>query len=132
MANQIMAPISVGELYDKISILEIKRERIEDAAKMKNISFELELLNTIASALPSPNGDIAMFRDKLKEVNGRIWDLEERVRALGVAKNYGEEFISVARLIHEMNDTRASIKKVLNVKSNSEVVEEKSYSLPKN
>lgn len=130
MVGHVMAPIAVAELYDKISILEIKMERIDDALKLGNVSAELELLNKIAADLGSSKDEaVASLRTELKTVNEAIWDAENLVRQVATEEGFGESFATVARLTYSNNDRRASIKRSLNVLSGSRIIEEKSHSV---
>src|SRR4051812_14959595 len=114
MSNSVSVPISIGELYDKISILQIKVERIHDKKKLEHIELELALLSDVAKSLPNLdnlNYQLAI----LKEVNEAIWDCEESIRNNERTGVYGEEFIATARAIHRNNDKRAEIKRQINL-----------------
>ena len=129
MTGQVMAPIAVAELYDKISILEIKLERIDDALKLANVRAELDLLNKVAIELDcSKDETVISLRRELKTVNEAIWDAENLVRQVATEEGFGESFASVARLTYSNNDRRATIKRSLNVLSGSRIIEEKSHS----
>ncbi|MBN1779550.1 hypothetical protein JW948_00350 [bacterium] len=117
--------VSTGEFVDKISILAIKLEKITDPGKLKNIRKEYELL------LPCMTGihmtvDSPEFRE-LKAVNLRLWDIEDRIRIKEADKAFDDEFIHLARSVYVENDKRAAIKREINLKTNSEIVEEKEY-----
>jgi len=127
MVDSVLVPVSVGELFDKISILEIKSERISDDDKLKNIRLELSLLRGIANGLPKLQIDPSALEAQLKSVNEAIWDLEECIRDLESKSRYGDEFVATARAIHKNNDLRSKIKKELNILMGSSIVEEKSY-----
>jgi hypothetical protein len=130
MPDYVMVPVAVGELFDKISILEIKMERIADASKLANVSAELELLNSIAMELDCA-GDEAVnsLRAELKVVNEAIWDAENVVRQVAREGKFGESFGSVARLTYSNNDRRAAIKRKLSLLLGSLIIEEKSHSV---
>jgi hypothetical protein len=129
MAEYVMAPIAVAELYDKISILEIKMERFDDPAKLSNVSAELDLLNKIAMELDcSKDEKVISLRNELKAVNEAIWDAENLIRKIASEEGFGESFASAARLPYSNNDRRASIKRSLNLLSGSRIIEEKSHS----
>jgi hypothetical protein len=130
MSNSVSIPVSVGDLYDRISILEIKLELIRDEQKSKNIELELGLLTDVANTLPPLEKSLSELREKLKAVNKTIWDAEERIREFETSKDYGADFVAVARAIHYNNDRRAEIKRRLNLLAGSAIVEEKSYELP--
>jgi hypothetical protein len=125
--SQISVPISYGELIDKITILEIKSERIRDAAKLANVRTELDLLAKTWSANPASHGDIAVERDALKRVNEALWDIEDRIRLKEKAKAFDAEFVELARSVYIRNDERAHVKRAINEKLGSTHVEEKSY-----
>lgn len=122
--NIIHAPISVGELLDKISILEIKLVNTTNENKIFNIQNELNILRNLYFEL-SP--ELNKLYYKLKQTNQFIWNVEGRIRELEKQQNFGQEFIDSARSIYINNDLRASIKKEINTISESYVVEEKCY-----
>ncbi|HVJ61467.1 MAG TPA: DUF6165 family protein [Tahibacter sp.] len=123
----ITTPISHGELIDKITILEIKSERIADPAKLANVRKELDLLNAIWAADPICAVDIADERTRLKHVNQTLWDIEDRIRLKEKAQAFDAEFIELARAVYFQNDDRAAVKREINVKLGSQLIEEKSY-----
>ncbi|MDA3913193.1 DUF6165 family protein [Oleiagrimonas sp.] len=123
----IQVPVSHGELIDKITILEIKSERIDDAAKQANVRSELELLNSTWARNPTAQTDISDERARLKAVNEALWDIEDRIRLQEKARDFGETFIELARSVYFRNDERAAIKREINLKLGSQLVEEKSY-----
>ena len=120
-------PVSIGELLDKIVILEIKAERISDQAKLINIKNELQSLRSIRPEALIHNPSVAPWEQSLREANAKLWDLEDRIRDKERQDNYDQEFIEIARLIYRTNDHRAQAKKMINVLCGSEIVEEKSY-----
>ena len=121
-----MIPISIGELIDKITILEIKKENIRESEKLKNINKELESLKKI---LFDTNLNINInLIDKLKRVNCILWKIEDEIRIKENEKEFDNKFIKLARSVYKENDKRASIKKEINYKYNSELIEEKYYS----
>ena len=119
--------ISFGELLDKITILQIKSERISDAAKLQNIHHELELLQSIWEKSDEVKIDIKFEIYELKAINEILWDIEDKIRVKELNKDFGKEFIELARAVYVTNDKRADFKRKINVKLNSELVEEKSY-----
>jgi hypothetical protein len=125
--QDILVPISVGELMDKITILEIKSERLKSASQLENVSHELAALRAVRL------GDIdrAML-DKLsaelKRVNARLWDVEDAIRECDARGDFGQSFIELARSVYRLNDERAQLKKAINLASGSRLFEEKSYS----
>lgn len=125
--KQIQIPISPGEFLDKITILEIKSERIVDSRKQDNVKKELLLLNTVWNEAVTEDTELSALRKQLKSINETLWDIEDDVRDEERDKNFGERFIELARSVYVTNDQRADIKKQINLHLNSEIVEEKSY-----
>ena len=123
----ISVPISFGELLDKISILEIKAERIGDSAKLANVRRELELLESTWRAAPESKVDIADAYAALKAVNLRLWVIEDDIRAEERRQAFDAEFIRLARAVYFENDERARLKREINTRLGSALVEEKSY-----
>jgi len=123
---RILAPISLGELIDKITILELKQELINDRAKLENINNELDELNAILKTLliqPFPQSQ----REALKAVNRDLWHIENFKRGCELENNFDHKFIEAARQVYLKNDLRAQIKRTINTKTGSAIVEEKSY-----
>ncbi|MBN8428286.1 MAG: hypothetical protein J0L65_12545 [Xanthomonadales bacterium] len=125
--SEISVPVSFGELLDKITILEIKSERIADAAKLVNIRRELDALNRTWSMHPAAAVDITALRAALKAVNERLWVIEDDIRLQEKAQDFGAEFVRLARSVYFENDERARIKRDINLELGSAYVEEKSY-----
>jgi len=125
--SQISVPVAYGELIDKITILEIKSERMRDAAKLVNVRVELDLLNETWYADAASRIDIATERAALRSVNEALWDIEDDIRRKEKEKAFDAEFIELARAVYIRNDERATIKRAINVKLGSTLVEEKSY-----
>lgn len=125
--NQILIPISPGELLDKITILEIKSERIESAEKKANVNNELGMLNKVWADAVSEDADIISMRNELKSINENLWDIEDDIRDEERDRNFGDKFIELARSVYVTNDQRADVKKRINLHLNSDIVEEKSY-----
>ena len=122
--STILAPISIGELIDKITILEIKQIYMT-GIKLKNINKEMKLLKNI---LQEQNLEINIDLIKnLKKINKKLWEIEDNIRIKESNQEFDEEFIKLARSVYIENDKRASIKKEINQKYNSDLVEEKSY-----
>lgn len=126
---KILAEISVGELFDKITILNIKTQKIHDSEKLINIKNELNFLNNQASNInvkdqESLNKNI----NKLQSINEELWDIENYKRECEANKDFGEKFIELSRDVHFKNDIRAQIKKEINLLTDSIIVEEKEYS----
>ena len=127
MTAEISVPVSFGELLDKISILQIKSERISDPAKLVNIRAELSALEKTWMAHPAGVKDIAKLRAELKDINEQLWDIEDNVRLKDKAGEFDDAFIALARSVYQKNDQRARIKKDINLARGSVYVEEKSY-----
>ena len=128
MADVIKVPVSFGEVLDKITILEIKSERIEDEAKVKNVRLELEELSATWDAAVAGKADlIADLRKQLKAVNEELWVIEDDIREEEADQNFGSRFIELARAVYVTNDKRAALKKEINLALGSRFVEEKSY-----
>jgi hypothetical protein len=125
--SQISVPVSYGELIDKITILEIKSARIGNAAKVLNVRVELDLLNATWQAVSAAEIDIAAERAALRRVNEALWEIEDRIRVKEKAKAFDAEFVELARSVYIRNDERAEIKRAINEKLGSTLVEEKSY-----
>jgi len=125
--SEIQAPVSFGELLDKISILQIKSERMTDPAKLANVRHELSALESTWMAHPAARADIARLRLDLKAVNERLWLIEDDIRLKEKAQAFDQAFIALARAVYFENDERARIKKSINVALGSAYVEEKSY-----
>ena len=125
--SEILVPVSFGELLDKIAILQIKSERMSDAAKLANVRNELNALETTWAAHPAAAQDIAGLRADLKAVNERLWVIEDDIRVKEKAQAFDDEFIRLARAVYFENDTRARVKKDINLALGSAYVEEKSY-----
>ena len=123
----IQVPVSFGELIDKITILEIKAAHIRDAAKLANVRAELDALNATWSSNAASRTDIGDARGRLKKVNENLWDIEDRIRLKEKAKAFDAEFIELARSVYIRNDERAAIKRTINDRLGSTLVEEKSY-----
>ena len=127
MSDELLAPVSYGELLDKIAILQIKSERITDPAKVANVRKELSALEQVWMAHPAAAQDIAALRVRLKAVNERLWVIEDDIRVKEKAQEFDVDFIALARSVYVENDERARIKKDINLALGSAYVEEKSY-----
>jgi hypothetical protein len=124
---ELLVPISPGELIDKITILEIKSQRMTDAAKLANVRTELGLLMETWRASAYSQTDIAAEWQALRDVNAGLWDIEDRIRDQERDGRFDAEFIELARAVYVTNDERAAVKKRINTKLGSTLVEEKSY-----
>jgi hypothetical protein len=119
--------ISVGEFLDKVTILEIKSDRIRDPAKLRNIHNELDTLRATWQASPFSRRDIVAEIGRLKAINERLWVIEDDIRIKESAGMFDDEFIQLARSVYIVNDERAAVKREINLKLGSALVEEKSY-----
>jgi Family of unknown function (DUF6165) len=132
--HDILVPVSPGELLDKITILRIKAQRISDPAKLRNIASELDRLTSIwreSGCAGQPDSEtgraLAAEERALEAINEKLWDIEDRIRERERAQRFDAEFIELARAVYLSNDERAAIKKRINVRLGSRIVEEKSY-----
>ena len=125
--NKILAEISAGELIDKITILEIKKEKITNKDKLVEIEKELLSLNdTMKKSIPN-NSEISKFKNKLKDINLKLWDIEDGKRSAEKNNDFGEKFVELARKVYKFNDERAKIKLAINNALGSNIKEVKSY-----
>ena len=123
-----LAPISWGELLDKISILEIKSERMRAAKALENIRTELDHLNAIAAGRLHGDERLQTACRRLKAINEKLWDIEDRIRDKERMQAFDAEFVALARSVYHSNDERAAIKREINLQTGSELIEEKQYS----
>ena len=123
----IMAPISAGELVDKITILRNKADRIGDPAKEANVRKELAMLEAIADEVLPKTLEIERLTAELSEVNIALWDIEDGKRDCERRGDFGDRFVQLARSVYVENDRRAAIKRAINEAAGSDIVEEKSY-----
>lgn len=123
----LLTQTSPGEFLDKVTILEIKSERIRDEAKLANVRRELEMLRETWGASPLSVRDVSALTAELKRINEALWDIEDEIREHEAAQTFGPRFIELARAVYRTNDRRAAVKRELNVKLGSEILEEKSY-----
>lgn len=119
-------PVSWGELLDKITILEIKRERITRAEARENVLREYRLLQRIGGPVLNRSGVAPLVR-ALKAVNEALWEIEDAIREQEAARDFGSDFIRLARAVYQRNDERAAIKREINLALESDLIEEKSY-----
>ena len=122
-----LVPVSWGELLDKITILEIKAERIADPARRANVEAELQALTSARLRLSEQGADLTGLVSQLKHVNERLWEIEDAIRLADKAQDFGPQFIRLARAVYHTNDQRAALKRRINDRLGSELVEEKSY-----
>jgi len=127
MHQPILAEIAPGELIDKITILQIKSERIADAGKLQNVGIELEVLSNARDAAMPATAELAELTAQLKQVNETLWDIEDAIRDCEREEDFGPRFIELARSVYRSNDRRAALKRAINELLDSKLVEEKSY-----
>jgi hypothetical protein len=125
--SDVLIPVSVGELLDKVSILRLKAARIADPEKLANVRAELQALDAVAEGLRVAHPALAPQEAALAEVNGALWDVEDALRLHERREDFGAEFVRLARLVYVTNDRRAAIKRAINAQVGSRLVEEKSY-----
>ena len=124
---QLQVPVSVGEVLDKITILQIKLAHISDAAKRTNIQNELDALLPLVAGDAFTTNQMQGLVAELKAVNEALWNIEDDIREKEAAKSFDAEFIKLARAVYVTNDKRAEIKKQINLETGSALIEEKSY-----
>jgi len=125
--NKILVEVSIGELFDKISILEIKKDKIKDKEKLKYIVDEYNLLKEQMVNKLKPNEKLSGLFDTLKDINSKLWVIEDDKRLCEKNSDFGEKFIKLSRDIHFLNDKRASIKLEINNQTGSKIKEIKEY-----
>jgi uncharacterized protein YukE len=125
--EQILVPVSPGELLDKITILEIKSERMTDEDKLANVRRELSLLNSTWNERICADDTILRIHSEMKRINEALWEIEDDIRDKEKAREFDGRFVELARSVYVTNDKRAAAKKELNLYLGSDIVEEKSY-----
>ena len=125
--KNFLVPVSPAEVLDKITILEIKSERMKDPEKVANVRAELEQLSKCWADSVTEDDTVRLLRSQLKAINEKLWVIEDDIRDKERAKEFGEQFIELARSVYATNDRRAQIKKELNLHLGAQIVEEKSY-----
>lgn len=123
----VTIPVSWGELFDKLTILEIKQARIDNQQKLVNINRELEALRRICGEHRLPDDPLQALIDELRRTNESLWDIEDDIRACERKQDFSDEFIELARSVYRTNDKRAELKLEINRLLGSELIEEKSY-----
>lgn len=124
---ELLVEVSVGEVIDKITILEIKERRISDPGKLANVRAELATLNGTLDGVLRPTPELDRLRRELHDINAALWDIEDEIRECEAAGDFGPRFIELARAVYFTNDRRAAVKKQINLTVGSRLVEEKSY-----
>ena len=125
--DKILAEISAGELFDKITILEIKKEKISNKEKLTDIEKELNSLKDTVKKFISDQNNISKYINDLREINLKLWDIEDGKRAAEKEKKFDDKFITLARNVYKLNDERAKIKLAINTTLGSNIKEVKSY-----
>lgn len=123
----VLVPVSWGEIIDKITILEIKAERLTDAGKLANVTKELNELVAVREREFPNHGELAKLAAELKAINEKLWVVEDDLRDCERAKDFGTKFVELARAVYYTNDERAAVKRKVNELLGSALVEEKSY-----
>ena len=120
-------PISWGELFDKLTILEIKSERMTDAPRVHNVRRELAALRSLVDRLENPPRKLKLLRAALRGINAELWRIEDDIRAKEDQQAFDPEFVALARAVYRTNDERARIKREINILLASDLIEEKQY-----
>jgi hypothetical protein len=124
---EIVIPVSIGELIDKITILRIKSQRMGDSQQLANVRRELTALQAVSERISCDAAVLTRYTDELTRVNEALWDVEDAIRDCEASSDFGERFVALARSVYQHNDERARIKKAINIAAGSRYVEEKSY-----
>ncbi len=127
LATSVLVEIAPGELVDKITILQIKSERIRDEAKLQNVRTELAVIESARDKAVSGSPELDGLSERLKEVNEQLWDIEDEIRKCEKVADFGDTFIQLARAVYRTNDARADLKRQINHLLGSRLVEEKDY-----
>ena len=122
-----LLPVAWGEVFDKMTILAIKLEKISDPGKRENVAKEFDAIGSIVGDISKYPDALGALYEELKAINLRLWDVEDSKRASERAQNFGPEFIALAREVYFGNDKRAAVKRQINELLGSSLVEEKSY-----
>jgi hypothetical protein len=125
--NDILTPISPGELLDKITILQIKTANITDKTKLANVAMELQALQAVVDVEVPKTDQLQSLTTALLAINKELWNIEDDIRDCERVGDFGDEFIRLARAVYVTNDKRADLKKQINIAMGSKLVEEKSY-----
>jgi hypothetical protein len=123
----LRVPVSPGELIDKLTILEIKLERMSDPAKKANVAKEFDVLSEELAKSVRQSAELTQLHSALKQVNETLWVVEDDIRDCERTQDFGHKFIELARSVYRINDRRAELKKEINLLLNSDLIEEKSY-----
>jgi hypothetical protein len=123
----VLTPTSPGELIDKITILQIKRERFNEASKLANVQRELDELTKVRDRLLPASAALSNLSTELKQTNEKLWDVEDDIRLCDRAGDFGPRFVELARAVYRQNDVRCALKRQINELLGSELIEEKGY-----
>ena len=126
--DSIKIDVSPGELIDKITILQIKADKIQDISKLENVNKELELLTKSLHEGVKITNELKLIMDELQQVNETLWVIEDKIRLQEASGKFDTDFIELARAVYKENDKRANLKRKINNVLGSELIEEKSYS----
>ena len=126
-AKPILVEVAPGELIDKITILQIKCERMADAAKLRNVRVELEVLEAARDGATASSPELSALTAQLKQVNEALWEIEDAIRDCEREQDFGPKFVELARSVYHSNDRRAALKRQVNELLGSKLIEEKSY-----
>jgi hypothetical protein len=127
-SGEMKVPVSIGEVVDKLTILEIKAERLSDPDRLVNVREELRQLRAaFAAQFPEPDPRLDELIASLKTVNGSLWEIEDEIRDCEREKDFGDRFVQLARAVYQTNDRRAAVKREINLLLGSRLIEEKSY-----
>lgn len=126
-AKSVVVEVAPGELIDKITILELKREHVHDPAKLANVEHELSVLKHTCAAAVKRSPELDRLTIELKAVNARLWQVEDDIRDCERRQDFGSHFIQLARAVYHHNDRRALLKRQINLLLNSQIIEEKLY-----
>ena len=126
--DSIKIDVSPGELIDKITILQIKADKIQDISKLENVNKELELLTNSLHQSVKITNELKLIMDQLQQVNETLWFIEDKIRLHETSRKFDTDFIELARAVYKENDKRANLKRKINNALGSELIEEKSYS----
>ena len=127
MADHILVPTAPGELIDKLTILRLKEERIDDAAKVANVQVEKAALMRTADQHIPMSDEVSALWEELYQINSKLWVIEDDIRTCEANGDFGDTFIELARAVYITNDKRAEVKKKINLALGSDLIEEKSY-----
>jgi hypothetical protein len=125
--GEVMVPVSVGELVDKLTILDIKLAHVRDDRQRANIAHEQSLLAALVAPIVAAEPDVQALQDQLRAINATLWDVEDRLREHERNGVFDDDFVQLARQVYHRNDERARLKKAINETTGSAIVEEKLY-----